>query len=1021
MIPGDSIDTYIEMYLKPVSTGVYAWVPLPGALRSSDVTITDGNATLNADPGVPNRCRFTLKNTTGDFTRRNPLGAYYGSMGLGVQTRVTVGSIDDGFGRTVASTDWGSVGDTPGNVWTAGTSSGGTVAAANWSVSGGTARHSLPVAGGYRLSELSKTTRKHTNIDVYVAGFVVPTGNVTGTGALATEVWMRTVDISNNTAVSIAFQIDETLQIALFERVAGASRFFLNYTTIPGLNLATTGTTYDIRCSIESTTVRAKVWQTGTPEPLVWTATGYGATKREGYLGIADFAFAGNTNTYPLVFQRDRIQVRIPMFAGEVVDLVPYGDGKQESRRVDVECAGLLDRLQSNSAPEESVLRRSRSRSRRWLHIGVLAATAGTIRSFTLPTANLGNTQIGDYFYLSDPLIGRRKEDTLFTITGTSVVGADITLLFTPDAREAVAATNFGDVYRGLTAAQQPIGYWSCEDGDNATQVSSGLPGGSPLSITGQPDFGAESGFTSYGSDNILKINDAELRAILPDYTSTGVFSINFLLSMPSSDEAATGTDLVQFYTTGTGFTYDLQYTAGGSGSFQLKVFNSSLTSLFDSGPIDFTLRGNKQMVTLVLQQVGGSVTYSLYTIRVPGSSIGGTGPNTVTGVGTLGKITEIRVNPGGGYDDVGYGHLTIVPTAWGVTEVGPELDAWTGNNAVRRLTRLCFEDKIPITFRDDWDVVSTNLGPQKTRRIVDLIKEPAQSDHGYLHGLRGDNALEYITRGSLTNQAAVTTFIASDCKDYDFKSDYVNVQNRVTLNRIDGTSIVVEESVGPLGTQDPPVGVGLRDKGFTISLASDTQVLDHANWQLGIGTLDQYRMPKLVATAAGSSTASIERLLSIGIGDRVDISGLTALFIYDTLAQLVTGISISLGDRFYPTITMNGVPYDVFNCFALTGDRYSRPDAVDTVTSSTLTTTATGSLTITSTPIYSWSTDTADYPVDIMISGERVTLSAMVDTATPGVQTATVSVRSVNGVVKAHSTGESVVLAEPNYWHAGT
>jgi hypothetical protein len=1018
MIPGDSIDTYIEMYLKPVSTGVYAWVPIPGALRSSDVIITDGNATLNADPGVPTRCRFTLKNTTGDLTRKNPLGAYYGSIGLGVETRVTVGSVDDGFGRTVANTNWGSVGDTPGNVWTAGTSSGGTVAAANWSVSGGTARHSLPVAGGYRLSELSKTTRKHTNIDVYESGFVVPTSNVTGTGALATEIWLRTVDINNNVAVSVAFQIDETLQIALFERVAGVSRFFLNYTTIPGLNLATTGTTYDIRCSIESTTVRAKVWQTGTPEPLGWTATGYGATKREGYLGIAEFAFAGNTNTYPLVFQRDRIQVRIPMFAGEIVDLVPYGDNKQEAKLADVECAGLMDRLQSSRAPEESVIRRSRSRTRRWLRVGVIVSNAGTVRSFTLPTASLGNVQIGDFFYLADLTLNVRKEDSMFTIVGTSVAGADTSLLFTPDAREAVAANNSADVFRNQTAAQQPIAYWSCEDGDNATQVSSGLPGGTPLSITGQPDFGAESGFTSYGSDNILKINDAELRAILPDYTSTGVFSINFLLSMPSSDEAATGTDLVQFYTTGTGFTYDLQYTAGGSGSFQLKVFNSALTSLFDSGPIDFALRGNKQMVTLVLQQVGGAVTYSLYTIRMPGSITSGVGPSTVTGVTALGKITEMRVNPGGGYDDVGYGHMTVVPSAWGSVEVEPELAAWGNTSAMRRLSRLCFEDRIPITYREDWDIVSANLGAQKTAKIIDLLKQPANTDLGILHGMRGNNELEYMTRGSLTNQDAVTTFIASDCKEYDIKGDYVNVQNRVTVDRIDGTSVVVEETAGPLSTQDAPNGVGLRDKQFTLSLGGDSQVLNQANWRLGVGTLDQYRVPKLVVTAAGSSTVSIERLLSIGIGDRVDVSGLTSLFIYDTLAQLVTGISISLGDRFYPRVTLNGVPYDVFNCFALTGDKYSRPDAVDTVTSSTLTTTATGSLTITSSTIYTWSTDTADYPVDVTISGERITLSAVVDTATPGVQTATVSVRAVNGVVKAHSVGESVVLAEPNYWH---
>ena len=1018
-IPAGSIDTYVEMYLRTASTGVTDWTVLPAPIRASDVLITDGNRDLNSDPGVPNTAAFTLKNTTGDFNRRNPTGAYYGSIGLGVPTRIGVSSVDDTFTRTVATTNWGSVGNVPGDTWTAGTSSGGVVAAADWSVGGGVAKHSLPVAGAYRLSELSKTTRLYTTCEVLVTDVKVPTNNVTGTGALATEVWMRTVDISNNVAVSVAFQIDETLQVALFERISGSARYFLNYTTLPGLNLATTGVDYNIRAQVENATVRAKVWAVGTTEPVDWTVSGYGATVREGYVAIADFSFAGNTNAYPLVFQRDRVTVRIPMFTGEITDLNPTGDGKTAAKFAEVRCAGLMDRLQNSSAPAESVMRRSRSRSRRWLHIGTINAGSGDTRTLTLPTANLGNVQIGDFFYLGDPSTGLRKEDTQFTITGTSVVGANTSLLFTPDAREAIASGNSADAFRGVSAAQQPIAYWPCEDGDNATQVSSGLPGGTPLSITGSPDFGAETGFTIYGSSNILKINDAELRAFIPDYTDPGYFTINFLLTMPSADEAATGTDLIQFYCTGTGYSYDLRYTANGNGSFQLLVFNSTLTLLFDSGQIDFSLRGSKQMVSLVLQQVGGSVTYSLYTIRMPGSIVAGTGPNVVTGVSTLGKITEMRVNPAGGYDDVGYGHMTVVPANnWGPTEVEPELAAWISTNTLRRYARLAFEENgLPITFRDDWDVVTTNIGAQKTARIAELLKEPAATDLGILHGCRGAMALEYISRGALTNQSPRATFLAADCKNLELLADYTGVQNRVSLSRIDGTTVVVEKTSGVLSTQDPPNGIGLRDRGFSISLGSDTAATNHAYARLGLGTVDQYRVPRVMVTSAGTSALSVERLLSLSVGDRIDVSGLSSMDVYDTLPQLVIGTSISLGDRFYPRVTLNCTPYEPFFCFALTADRYARPDAVDTTTGSTLTTTATGSLTVTSTPVYSLSADTGDYPVDVMISGERITLSAVVDTTTPGVQTATISARSVNGVVKAHAVGESITLAEPNYW----
>lgn len=1015
-ISAGSIDTYIEMYLRLASTAVTDWTTIPGALRASDVTITDGNRDLNAEPGVPNRAAFVLRNSEGDFNRKNPLGIYYGSIGLGVQTRIGVSSVDDLFGRTETNT-WGSVGNAAGDSWTNGTSSGGTVSATDWTVSAGSARHSLPVAGAYRHSELSKTTRLYTNVEVNVTDIELPASNITGTGSVASEVWLRTVDVNNNLAVSLAFITDETLQIAIFERTSGTARYFLNYTTISGLTLGGTGTRYNLRCHVESATVRAKVWQHGTPEPLDWTAIGWGATVREGYVDIATFVFSGNTNTMPFVVKYGEVETRIPMFAGEITDLNPTGDDKTAPKVASVSCAGLMDRLQSSRAPAESVLKRSRSRGRRWLHIALLSAGSGDTRTFTLPTASLGNTQIGDYFYLGDPTTGRRKEDVKFTIVGTSVVGANISLLFTPDAREAVASGNTADVFRGITNAQMPIVYWPCEDGDNATQVSSGLPGGIPLSITGSPDFGAESGFTQFGSDAILKINDAELRAFVPDYDNPGYFSINFLLSMPASDEAATGSDLIQFYCTGTGYSYDLIYSAAGSGSFQLKVFNSALTLLYDTGTIDFSLRGNKQMVTLQLRDLGGSVTYSLYTIRMPGSLTGGTGPTTITGVTSLGKITEIRVNPAGGYDDVGYGHLTVVPDLWGSFEVEPDLAAWTSTSAIRRLDRLTFEDGIPITYRDDWDVPATNLGPQKTKRIIELLKEPAAADMALLHGMRGHNALEMITRGALTNQTARVSLVASDCEDLELLADYTNVQNRVTLSRIDGTSVTVEQETGALSTQDPPNGVGLRDKAFTISLSGDTQTTDHAYARLAVGTVDQYRVPHIKLTAAGSSSISIERLLSLGVGDRLDLGGLSSMDVYDTLPQLVTGVSFSLGDRFYPNVSLNCVPYEVYRCFALTADQYSRIDAVDTATGSTLTDTATGSLTIISTPVYSATTDATDFPVNVMISGEVVTLDSIVDTATPGTQTANIVARSVNGVVKSHGVGELITLAEPNYW----
>lgn len=1013
-----SLDTSVEMYLAPAATGVYDWQTIPAALRSKDVVIQRGSENLNSEP-VPGRCALSLHDTAGDFVEKNPVGQWFGSIRRGVMTRISVMRVDDQCGRTVADTNWGSVGNTAGDTWTAGTSSGGTVAAGDWSVSSGSARHSLPTDGAYRVSELSKLDRLHGDGECRIR-IKVPTSNVTGTGALATEVWFRATDVNNLLAVSMAFLTDETIQIAIYDRTSGTNRYLLAYTTISGLNLATTGVDYDLRCHVEGSTLRAKVWQTGQPEPMDWQVYASGAVIREGYLAIADYVFAGNTNTKPLVFQHDLIQFRLVPFTGEISDIELDGDDKADPKITSIKLTDIIGRLQApGGMSTKSSMRRGRTSSRRWILIAGPSATGGDTRTAIVPTASLGGIQVGDQFFLYDAITGRRKEDTQFTILAGTVVGSDTHLGFTPDARDSVISGDILTTYRPKGPTTMPIAYWPMEDGARATQISSGLPGGAPLSVVGSPNFGADSSYPS--SAPLLQLNDAELTGTVPDYDDVNQsFTLTFCLTMPSSDEAATGQDLIQFYASGTGYSYDLQYTATGNGSLKLLVFGTAGgAALFDSGNIDLGLRGNRKEVTLFLRQVGGAVTYNLFVRSLDGTG-GGVGPSTVTGVTTLGKILQVRVNPGGGYDNVTCGHLTVVPDVWEFLATFADFLGWSDEPAIRRLLRLCLEESIPFTYRSDWDIVTTNLGPQKVSKIIDLFKQVPESDGGFLYGAKGGMSLEYCTRGALTNQLAAATFSVSSGQvlpPFRPKVDYSAAKNLVTVERIDGTESVAELDSGPMSTQDPPVGIGVRDRKYSISLGSDAQTIDHANYRLGLGTVDQYRVPELRVTSAGSGRISVERLLSIDIGRRVDITDMDAAKnIYDTLPQLVTGYTLRLGDRFVPEMTMNCVPYAPFQVLALTDDAYAVPQAADTVIGSTLTTTQTGSLTLVSTSgFYPWTTLSTDFPQNIFIDGELVTISGVTGESSP--QTAIITARSVNGVVKSHAVGATVTYAQDNYW----
>jgi hypothetical protein len=101
--------------------------------------------------------------------------------------------------------------------------------------------------------------------------------------------------------------------------------------------------------------------------------------------------------------------------------------------------------------------------------------------------------------------------------------------------------------------------------------------------------------------------------------------------------------------------------------------------------------------------------------------------------------------------------------------------------------------------------------------------------------------------------------------------------------------------------------------------------------------------------------------------------------------------------------------PYEPFAVGVYGASRYSN---TGTVTAEALDTTETGvDITNPAANIY-WGHGDGDF--DIMIGGERMTVTAVTGTGVS--QTLTVT-RSVNGVVKSHATAAPVRLFTPAYW----
>jgi hypothetical protein len=162
------------------------------------------------------------------------------------------------------------------------------------------------------------------------------------------------------------------------------------------------------------------------------------------------------------------------------------------------------------------------------------------------------------------------------------------------------------------------------------------------------------------------------------------------------------------------------------------------------------------------------------------------------------------------------------------------------------------------------------------------------------------------------------------------------------------------------------------------------------------------------------SSSTKTDGVVSVDHGDLITVTGLPAWMPPDTVRQYTVGQTETLGVYDYeisfvctPTIPAGstGLYDDGTTRYAPSGSTLT--SGITSTGLSISITTAAGN------PL--WTTNVADFPMDIRIAGEVLTLSAISGTTSP--QTGTVSTRSVNGVVKAQSAGAAIDIADPDYY----
>lgn len=200
---------------------------------------------------------------------------------------------------------------------------------------------------------------------------------------------------------------------------------------------------------------------------------------------------------------------------------------------------------------------------------------------------------------------------------------------------------------------------------------------------------------------------------------------------------------------------------------------------------------------------------------------------------------------------------------------------------------------------------------------------------------------------------------------------------NSITVSRDGGSEFLAQQDTGPQSILDPPDGIGMYPDTAALNLYTDGELAEHAYWLLNLGLIDDARWPDL-NLGLHTMASRQDDVLSLDIGHRVTVDDLQAVRIYDTQHQLVRGYTeVYQGNRLH-YLSLNGVPerqYHVLTFDSSTLDcRWAGKGAT---LAASLTTTQTGGVKV-ATGNSLWTTSASDFPQDVMIGGERVTLSGI-------------------------------------------
>lgn len=560
----------------------------------------------------------------------------------------------------------------------------------------------------------------------------------------------------------------------------------------------------------------------------------------------------------------------------------------------------------------------------------------------------------------------------------------------------------------------ESVGYWHCEQAKGSTTLDSTVPGVAPPQSWERNFYGVafDSQHRPPGSAPLMDV--AEPAQVALNFAATGARDSTagwqFSWAARYGDPEGTDRYLMYVYTLS-----DVQYLVKlapteGKLYFYVGIPGFSYVSLGEAsksyGSYDFT--------QWTLFNIGTSHSAGTTTAWLEWTN----GDNTASDILVVnfsGVTSALRAwfflgAAGEVPDGSTVGHFLGVNVDLFTVDLfsADRIYAWTGylgELAAERFGRLCGQLDVPYYVSTSW-AASQPMGPQPVASLSEQIEEITTTEDALLFDLKTELRLYLLCRADRYNRTPAVELTPEDLPALPREvTDDQGVHNIVTMVQRDGADATSRDDTGPLGTLPPPDGAGEYRQRIDVNVEDPFTTLPAlAGWWRNRGTVDLPRFPQVKINLNALAPARVAQIEAVDVGDVITITG----FREYTVRLYVLGYTEVIGTH-TREITFVCAPDRQFDVGKYNNGR--RYGSASTTLAADLTTTEQVWSIRTVNEGDVWST-TAGY--DVIVGGEVCTTTNVTAAVLSGgywTQTMTCT-RSVNGIVKTHSTGDRVTIA---------